>query len=69
MNGASSSHRYKEFDMKRETQTVEFKQSWHDEYLKWICGFANAQGGKWTGCMDNDRITACVADELEWRSK
>ena len=32
--------------MKRETQTVEFKQSWHDEYLKWICGFANAQGGK-----------------------
>ena len=34
--------------MKRETQTVEFKQSWHDEYLKWICGFANAQGGKLT---------------------
>ena len=32
--------------MKRETQTVEFKQSWHDKYLKWICGFANAQGGK-----------------------
>ena len=32
--------------MKRETQTIEFKQSWHDEYLKWICGFANAQGGK-----------------------
>ena len=32
--------------MKRETQTVEFKQSWHDEYLKWVCGFANAHGGK-----------------------
>ena len=32
--------------MKRETQTVEFKQSRHDEYLKWICSFANAQGGK-----------------------
>ena len=31
---------------KKETQTIEFKQSWHDEYLKWICGFANAQGGK-----------------------
>ena len=55
--------------MKQETQTVEFKKSWHDECLKWICGFANAQGGKWTGCMDNDRITACVADELEWRTK
>lgn len=31
--------------MKRETQTVEFKQSWHDEYLEWICGYANAYGG------------------------
>lgn len=28
-----------------ETQNIEFKQSWHDEYLKWICGFANAIGG------------------------
>ncbi|MBO7101567.1 MAG: putative DNA binding domain-containing protein [Bacteroidales bacterium] len=28
----------------RESQTVEYKSSWHDEYLKWICGFANAQG-------------------------
>jgi len=32
-------------DMKRETQTVEFKQSWCDEYLEWICGYANAFGG------------------------
>lgn len=29
-----------------ETQNVEYKESWRDEYLKWICGFANAQGGK-----------------------
>ena len=28
-----------------EQHNVEFKQGWHDEYLKWICGFANAQGG------------------------
>lgn len=28
-----------------ESQNVEYKQSWRDEYLKWICGFANAQGG------------------------
>jgi len=27
------------------SQTIEYKQSWRDEYLKWICGFANAQGG------------------------
>ena len=29
-----------------ESQNTEFKESWHDEYLKWICGFANAKGGK-----------------------
>ena len=29
----------------KESQNTEFKQSWRDEYLKWICGFANAQGG------------------------
>ena len=28
-----------------ESQNVEWKRSWRDEYLKWICGFANAQGG------------------------
>ena len=26
-------------------QNTEYKESWRDEYLKWICGFANAQGG------------------------
>ena len=29
----------------KESQNVEWKESWRDEYLKWICGFANAQGG------------------------
>jgi len=29
-----------------EQQNIEFKQSWHDDYLKWVCGFANAQGGR-----------------------
>lgn len=28
-----------------ENQHIEYKQSWHDDYLKWICGFANASGG------------------------
>lgn len=28
-----------------ENQNIEYKQSWRDEYLKWICGFANANGG------------------------
>ena len=29
-----------------ESQNIEYKSIWKDEYLKWICGFANAQGGK-----------------------
>jgi ATP-dependent DNA helicase RecG len=29
-----------------ENQNIEWKESWRDEYLKWICGFANANGGK-----------------------
>lgn len=28
-----------------ERQNIEWKQRWHDDYLKWICGFANAIGG------------------------
>ena len=28
-----------------EHQTIEWKASWHDEYLEWICGYANAYGG------------------------
>src|SRR5437868_5701907 len=28
-----------------ESQNIEYKESWRDEFLKTICGFANAQGG------------------------
>ena len=31
--------------MNKENQNIEWKETWRDEYLKWICGFANAQGG------------------------
>ena len=30
----------------KESHNIEWKQIWRDEYLKWICGFANAQGGR-----------------------
>ena len=30
---------------KHENQVTEWKESWHDKYLEWICGYANAQGG------------------------
>ena len=40
-----------------ESQNIEWKESWRDEYLKWICGFANAQGGKiYIGCNDTGEI-------------
>ncbi len=28
-----------------EHQNIEWKATWRDEYVKWIFGFANAQGG------------------------
>ncbi len=31
--------------MNNESQNTEYKLTWRDEYLKWVCGFANAQGG------------------------
>lgn len=40
-----------------ESQNIEWKESWRDEYLKWICGFANAQGGKvYIGCDDDGKV-------------
>ncbi|MBQ5551633.1 MAG: putative DNA binding domain-containing protein, partial [Bacteroidales bacterium] len=40
--------------MNTESQNIEFKQTWRDEYLKWICGFANAQGGTIYIGIDDD---------------
>lgn len=40
-----------------ENQNIEWKESWRDEYLKWICGFANAQGGKiYIGTNDDGTV-------------
>lgn len=45
-----------------EQQNIEYKQSWHDDYLKWVCGFANAQGGViFIGKDDNGNVVG-VAD-------
>lgn len=30
---------------KQESQLIEWKWSWQEEYLKWLCGYANADGG------------------------
>lgn len=45
-----------------ENQNTEWKESWRDEYLKWICGFANAQGGRiYIGRNDDGKVVG-VAD-------
>ncbi|HEY9257445.1 ATP-binding protein, partial [Chitinophaga sp.] len=43
-----------------EHQNIEYKQSWKDEHLKWICGFANAQGGKLLIGVDDSGIVIGV---------
>jgi ATP-dependent DNA helicase RecG len=35
-----------------EQQNIEYKSIWKDEFLKWICGFANANGS--TLCIGKD---------------
>lgn len=41
-----------------EQQNIEFKKLWRDDYLKWVCGFANAQGGQiYVGIDDEGKVT------------
>lgn len=41
-----------------ESHNIEYKSVWRDDYLKYICGFANANGGKlYIGIDDNEKVT------------
>ena len=43
--------------MLSESQNIEYKESWNDKYLQWICGFANAQGGRiYIGVNDEKEV-------------
>lgn len=46
-----------------ENQNIEYKSSWHDEYLKWVCGFANAGGGTIYVGIDDDGSIVGLSDE------
>lgn len=49
----------------KEKQNTEWKSSWHNDYLKWICGFANANGGTiYIGINDEGEIIG-LADARE----
>lgn len=42
---------------KKEIQNIEWKEIWKDEYLNWICGMTNSQGGKiYIGINDDGKI-------------
>ena len=48
-----------------ENQNIEYKESWRDEYLKWICGFANAQGGcLYIGIDDDKQVIGLTETEI-----
>ena len=55
----------------KEHQSVEWKQAWRDEYLKWICGYANAYGGTiYIGTDDDGNVIGIdnakeLLDELQ----
>jgi len=46
----------------KENQQIEWKTSWRDEYLKWICGFANAEGGRLIIGRDDRGVAVGVSD-------
>ncbi len=39
-----------------ESQNTEFKQSWRDEYIKWLSAFGNTDGGKLYIGVDDDGV-------------
>ena len=48
-----------------ESQNIEYKESWRDEYLKWLCGYANAQGGTLFIGIDDDGNVVGVDDSKQ----
>lgn len=54
--------------MKKEDQNTEYKQSWREEYLKWVCGFANANGGRLLIGVTDDRKGNELVGVPDWKS-
>lgn len=46
----------------KEKQNIEWKESWHTDYLKWICGFANAKGGTIYIGKNDEGVVVGLAD-------
>ena len=48
-----------------ENQNIEWKSSWRDEYLEWVCGFANAQGGLLEIGRDDNGVIVGLTDAIK----
>ena len=47
---------------KSENQHTEYKQSWKDDYLKWVCAFANTDGGVLYVGVDDSGMVCGIAN-------
>lgn len=58
---------YKNRDMnisEEEDQSTEWKWSWNDDFLKWLCGYANMDGGiLYVGVNDNGYVVGLKIPE------
>lgn len=46
----------------QESQTIEWKWSWHDDYMKWLCGYANTDGGVLNIGVNDDGYVVGIED-------
>lgn len=47
---------------KQESQTIEWKWAWQEDYLKWLCGYANTDGGVLNIGVNDDGYVVGVED-------
>ena len=52
----------KEENRCQESQQTEWKWSWQDEYLKWLCGYANTEGGSLYIGVNDDGYVVGIED-------
>lgn len=46
----------------QESQTIEWKWTWQEDYLKWLCGYANTDGGILNIGVNDDGYVVGVED-------
>lgn len=51
-----------DYDRSQESQQTEWKWSWQDEYLKWLCGYANTEGGTLYIGVNDDGYVVGIED-------